>query len=289
MRVVSVTVPVVAKPKRRHPEIDNSGTKPGEAKGSNAEEYVQKAKRLKVANEPKPKVVKKQTILRSPASIGRLTAATRAKRVSLTKRRRSGDASKGSRTPLAHRAQGVGPKPTKPLDKVTVPHAFTFRSGRRLDLKKAQAENARPQPSKVSTLTFKPAHHPAVLNRPTVASLNRALATVNHPNAPSSAHPTPKPSTLASGHKLKPTVPQSTKFATDTRMKDRLVFDEAIRKKEEEKRKLEEAEKLDEARRKDDEVRALRKALDDHLRANVHNVPEWYKERPKLTQRKEAN
>lgn len=128
---------------------------------------------------------------------------------------------------------------------------------------------------------FKPAHHPATMAQPTAASLNRALATiaasasekVNHP-------PAAKPSTLApNAAQFKPTVPQAPKFATDERMKERLAFDDLIRRKEEEKRLAEEAARIEEEKRKEEEVKQLRRLLDENARANP--VPEWYKERPK--------
>lgn len=91
-----------------------------------------------------------------------------------------------------------------------------------------------------------------------------------------------KTSTLATNAKFQPTVPQAPKFATDERMKERSAFDEALRMKEEERQKAEEAEQEAEERRKEEEVKELRKVLDETAKANVHPVPEWYKERPKL-------
>lgn len=64
-------------------------------------------------------------------------------------------------------------------------------------------------------------------------------------------------------------------------MKDRLAFDDLVRRKEEEKRSADEAARLEEEKRKEEEVKQLRRLLDENARANVHEVPEWYKERPR--------
>ncbi|KAG9011447.1 hypothetical protein FRB90_007260 [Tulasnella sp. 427] len=183
------------------------------------------------------------------------------------------------------------PSPPPTSEKApTVPHAFTFQSDRRLDLKKAVQEIKQKPSTKVVLQTFKPAHHPATLDKPTAASLSRALATVSQSeNQPPTAGkaPSKKTSTLATHAKFQPTVPQAPKFALDERMKERSVFDEVLRQKEEERQKAEEAELEAEERRKEQEVKELRKLLDETARANVHPVPEWYKERPKL--KKEAD
>lgn len=65
-------------------------------------------------------------------------------------------------------------------------------------------------------------------------------------------------------------------------MKEREAYDEGLRQKEEQRRKEEEERLLAEGRTKEEEVKALRRVLDETAKANVHEPPEWYKDRPKL-------
>ncbi|KAG9012584.1 hypothetical protein FRB94_005519 [Tulasnella sp. JGI-2019a] len=164
----------------------------------------------------------------------------------------------------------------------TVPHAFTFQSDRRLELKKekVRGENAPP----IVPLVFKVAHHPVNLSRPTQASLTRALATISGTtNTNPIPQPLSKPSTLSLANTaFKPTVPQELNLATATRMKERNAFDEAVRRKDEERQMAEEERRKEEEHKKDQEVKALRKLLDETAKANVHEAPEWYKDRPHL-------
>ncbi|KAG8849986.1 hypothetical protein FRB96_000591 [Tulasnella sp. 330] len=165
----------------------------------------------------------------------------------------------------------------------TVPHAFTFQSDRRLELKKEKGrakddvENHAPAP-----IVFKPVHHPVNLSRPTQASLTRALATVDSSTTNAPPHHPLKPSTLNHLTSYQPTVPQSPKLATAMRLQERGPFEDTMRRKEEERREAGEERRKEEERRKDEEVKALRKLLDETAKANVHEPPEWYKDRPHL-------
>ncbi|KAG9048040.1 hypothetical protein FS837_000928 [Tulasnella sp. UAMH 9824] len=288
-------LPVVAtKPKRARPATKDEAqpAKAGEA-AQDSKEEGSKPKRIKtdhVAKRDPPKTAPNAStgVGRGLPSAGAVRPASKA--ASSTKAGRTFSAptaASAKRVPLADRGQQRAVSNTTKSDKATkettVPHAFTFESERRLDIKKA-VQQAKERPAKVVLQTFKPAHHPATLDKPTAASLSRALATVSQSeNQPPTGGKAPKKnSTLATHAKYQPTVPNAPKLATDERMKERSAFDEAIRKKEEERRKAEEAEQEAEERRKEQEVKELRKLLDETARANAHPVPEWYKERPKL-------
>lgn len=127
-------------------------------------------------------------------------------------------------------------------------------------------------------MSFKPAHHPVTLHNPTAASLARALEALEIAHRPGSKPS--KASTLTTKF-AKPalTVPQAPKFATDERLKDRHAFDEKLRLKDEQRRTLEEAERLEREKLDAEEVRRLRRLMEANARANVHELPAWYKDR----------
>ncbi|KAG8893213.1 hypothetical protein FRC00_010840 [Tulasnella sp. 408] len=285
---------VTTKPKRARTTTkdETQPAKAGEA-AQDSKEEGSKPKRIKtdhVTKRDPPKAAPNAS-----TGVGRGLPSARAvrpasKAASSTKAGRTFSAptaASAKRVPLADRGQQRAVSNTTKSDKAakeaTVPHAFTFESDRRLDIKKA-VQQAKEKSAKVVLQTFKPAHHPATLDKPTAASLSRALATVSQSeNQPPTSGKAPKKnSTLATHAKFQPTVPNAPKLATDERMKERSAFDETIRKKEEERRRAEEAEREAEEQRKEQEVKELRKLLDDTARANAHPVPEWYKERPKL-------
>ncbi|KAG8892939.1 hypothetical protein FRC01_013870, partial [Tulasnella sp. 417] len=286
---------VTVKPKRARPTTKDE-TQPVKAGDGpqNSKEEGSKPKRIKTDHVAKPNPPKAGS--NASGGVGRGLPSTGAARsasrtASSTKSSRTFSApttASAKRVPLADRGQqrsaSNATKSDKAPKEATVPHAFTFESERRLDVKKAAQQAKEKPPTKVVLQTFKPAHHPATLDKPTAASLSRALATVSQSeNQPPAGGKAPKKnSTLATHAKFQPTVPHAPKLATDERMKERSVFDEALRKKEEERLKAEEAEREAEERRKEQEVKELRKLLDETARANAHPVPEWYKERPKL-------
>ena len=172
----------------------------------------------------------------------------------------------------------------KQVKKPTVPHAFTFESDRRLELHKEHPAHKENRPTPKPVIVFKPAHHPANVARPTESSIAHAIAQLSAlkpklPTKQSHSH-------LISG--FKPTIPQAPNFATDARMREREAFDEHIRLKEEERRLEEEKQTEEDQRKAEDEVKELRRLMDEHARANVHPVPQWYEERRAQLEAKKA-